>query len=208
MLSELDFLTTFWDHTTVPNPIIVYAGSAPGIHIPFLAELFPQATWHLYDPSPFTIKPTEKIHIYSQLFTQEVAQSWSEISKKDSNIFFISDIRFSEYKRAVTEEEQKANENAVKADLMMQADWVRTINPVQALLKFRLPYAYSFEPKTFNYLNGYVFRQPYAPQSSTETRLVPIRNEDGSWQTTDWDIAKYGNQLFYHNSIVRETYRY
>ena len=43
----------------------VYAGAAPGIQTPFLSELFPNVTFHLYDPAPFKIQETDRIKIFN-----------------------------------------------------------------------------------------------------------------------------------------------
>ena len=53
------------------------------------------------------------------------------------------------------------------------------------------------------YLEGFVFRQPWAPFSSSETRLVPYGTS-----TKTWDSFEYEDQLFYHNSTVRETHQF
>src|SRR5690554_3257920 len=66
LLSEILFFTRYWEPEKVPHPVTVYAGAAPGNHIPFLASLFPQFQYHLYDPQPFAIKATKNITLYSQ----------------------------------------------------------------------------------------------------------------------------------------------
>ncbi len=55
----------------------VYAGAAPGIHIPLLSKLFPNLVFHLYDPAPFRIKETERIKLFNACFTDETAQSYT-----------------------------------------------------------------------------------------------------------------------------------
>src|SRR5579872_1380700 len=89
LLSEIEFLTLFWDPFKVPKPVIVYAGAASGGHIPLLSMMFPAAELHLYDPSPFVISETPKIKIYRQLFLDDDARKWA--NRKD--VFLISDIR-------------------------------------------------------------------------------------------------------------------
>lgn len=166
LLSELEFLVFFWDPDKVQNPIIVYAGAAGGEHIPILPKLVPQIKkLHLYDPSPFHIKESEKIKIYHKKFTNEDALKWSN----RDDIFFISDIRTADYKVLTPNE----NEKKILKDMKMQKEWVSIMNPVEALLKFRLPYP-DFGEKIVPYFYGHVFLQPWAPPTSTETRLVPI----------------------------------
>lgn len=190
-LSEIQFFTHFWDPIAVPKPVAIYAGAAPGLHIPLIALLFPQIEFHLYDPKKFSIEPSEKIHIYQQYFTDNDARKWT--GRKD--VFFISDIRTVSYKTLSTE----ANEKAIIEDMRRQEMWYKEVSPVKALLKFRPPYAYDFIPPYFRYLAGYLFKQAFAPQTTTETRLVPYGTTEA-----DYDVAKYGNQMFYHNTIIRE----
>src|SRR5690349_13399064 len=51
-LSELQLLTLVVP-TLASSLVVVYAGAAPGTHIPLLAEKLPTIQWHLYDPAPF-----------------------------------------------------------------------------------------------------------------------------------------------------------
>jgi hypothetical protein len=91
------------------KPIVVYAGAAPGNHIPILSDLFPEIEFHLYDPAPFKINPSNKIKIYNQYFLDKDALDW----KNKDNVYFISDIRTSDY-HVKTEEE---NEDAILGDI-------------------------------------------------------------------------------------------
>lgn len=66
LLSEIEFLTEHANEHT----IVIYAGAAPGTHIQYLSrELFPKIKFVLVDPSPFSIRETEKIEIINELFT-------------------------------------------------------------------------------------------------------------------------------------------
>lgn len=91
------------------------------------------------------------------------------------------------------------NEKAVIEDMRQQERWYKAIAPVKALLKFRPPYAYEFIPRYFHYLAGYLLKQAFAPQTTTETRLVPYDTTEA-----DYDVIKYGDQMFYHNTVIRE----
>lgn len=197
LFSEIQFLTLFWE-SHVTSPKVVYAGSAPGDHIPLLSELFPDVEFHLYDPAPFKIAPTTKIHLYNCLFTDEVALSWSN----RTDVYLISDIRTADF-HTLTKEE---NEDMIISDLRMQEKWYQLIKPIHALFKFRLPYnekvVIEKYGENFEYLAGHVFFQVWAPASSTETRLVPTHGKKL------WNIKKYESQLFYFNSEVREKQRF
>merc|ERR1739848_499715 len=48
MLAEVEFLTRFHGDAST----VVYAGAAPGLHVPLMAELFPRLRFVLVDPRP------------------------------------------------------------------------------------------------------------------------------------------------------------
>jgi len=202
-ISELEFLIFFWDPQKVPHPTIVYAGAACGDHIPLLPIFFPSIdSLHLYDPAPFNIQATDKIHIYKQMFTVKEAKEWAG----RTDVFFISDIRTGDYTTMSSDE----NELSILADMELQRQCVEIMNPVQSHLKFRLPYS-DFDAKylQLEYLEGYVLLQPWAPYTSTETRLIPIPLPNSKkYQTKTWDALEYEEQLFYHNTVNRSNQLY
>lgn len=193
LLVETLFLTLYVDR--IENPKIIYAGAAPGKHIEQLSKMFPTCEFYLWDPNDFHIKANKNIHIYQEYFTDEIAQKWSN----RNDVFFISDIRTADYEKINNSEE---NEKQIMEDMFRQQKWYEIINPFKALLKFRLPYSDHNMPMKIKYLSGLLLKQSWAPQTSTETRLIP----DGKY--TEWDSIKYEEQMFYFNSIIRETFRY
>ena len=201
LISEIEFLVYFWDPKTVPNPIIVYAGAACGDHIPILSMLFPQIKeLHLYDPAPFSISATNTIHIYQRLFTEDDARNWSN----RDDVLFISDIRTGDYTKMTSDD----NERAIIRDMELQRVWVEIIQPVQAHLKFRLPYSdFDKDYMKLQYFDGHVLLQPWAPHTSTETRLIPRKGKDG-YKMRDWNAIVYEEQLFYHNTVYRSHQLY
>lgn len=203
LISELEFLIFFWDPQKVPNPVLVYAGAACGDHIPLLPKLFPSiASLHLYDPAPFNIKATDKIHLYKQMFTVKEAQEWAG----RTDVFFISDIRTGDYTIMSSEE----NELSILSDMELQRKCVEIMNPVQAHLKFRLPYSdFDHNYLKVEYMDGYLLLQPWAPYTSTETRLVPVKDpHSNKYKTKTWDALQYEEQLFYHNTVLRSNQLY
>lgn len=194
-VNELLYLVHHWNPQTHPKPQVVYAGSAPGRHLPFLSSLLPEITFHLYDPAPFQIKETDKIKISQTYFTDETAKTWAN----RTDVFFISDIRTGDYSKMNPTE----NEIAIWKDMEAQQRWYEIIRPVSAMLKFRLPYP-DVENLDFvkdgyvEYLDGLLYLQPWAPQTSTECRLVP------NGKVRKWSISKYEAQMFHHNVTVRE----
>lgn len=192
LLSEIEFLTKF----AQPNFYVVYAGAAPGIHIPLLAELFKSLNlqFHLFDPSPFSIKSSENIKVTTSYFTNEIASSYCS-SPYLNNTLFISDIRTAN----IAKHSQLEVETRVINDHEMQKLWCKLIKPVKCMLKFRLPYSGNVEiPNMFPYLKGDIYLPIWGPQTTTETRLVCDYEEDEIY-----DSLKYEEQLFYFNTVTR-----
>ncbi len=209
-ITELQFLNKYWDPVAVPNPLCVYVGAATGNHIVFLAKMFPQIQFHLYDGRSFDprLESVENVKLFVKLFTDEDVAKYTG----RNDVFFISDIRSLEYNQdsIQNEETDKKNEDTTIQDMTLQMDWVVRIKPVKAHLKFRLPYNYddkyewSREKKSFQYLDGDIYKQPFAPPTSTETRLVP----DLKLAVRDWDFRAYENMMFYHNNVIREHVKF
>ena len=186
----------------IEKGIIVYAGASPGVNISIAAELFPEFTFHLYDPAKFKIKTnfSKKIVVYNKKFTDEVATYWSK--KNTGNIIFISDIRTADYTKA---KDLNENEDQILSDMEQQKRWVEIIKPVKSHLKFRLNYTGDGRPEQMEYFKGLIYKQPYAPNTSSETRLV-LTSPDLEYIT--YNCKKYESQMFYHNVVVREQNKY
>jgi len=169
LLTEVDFLTEYCDL----SKNIVYVGAAPGHHIEFLSSLFPNNIFYLYDPREFAITDNENIKIYQKYFTVE------DVNKLDDFIF-ISDIR---QNICVKTMPQREICNKVMEDMEFQKSWVLEINPKISLLKFRLP----LFCETFEYFDGKIVEQPWAPESTYETRLiVQEKHKIKSYITSDY----------------------
>jgi len=197
LLVLLQFLNIFWDPEKVPIPKLVYAGAAPGINIPIVSMLYPEVEFHLYDPSEFKIKETDKIKIHQEYFTDDVARQWAN----RDDVYFESDIRTITMKKGMNLDD---HEKVIVENMNMQMNWYNIIKPVFGHLKFRLPFTGGNRPTKINYLYGYVFKQPWAPEVSIETRLVPLPNHG----IVEWDTATYQNQMFYHNTEIRSKIKY
>jgi hypothetical protein len=183
LLSEVDFLSDF----ASPGVTVVYAGAAPGTHIGLLAQLFPRVRFELYDPREFTVKNSKMIKTTVGFFADETARGYAG----RDDVLFISDIR-------VGTEGRHPNEAEVAKDMAMQMGWVRIMNPRAAMLKFRPAYD-SEQP--VRYLAGVRRLQAWAPQTSTETRLVATR----PYTTTEYAPKDHEGRMFHLNSVVRET---
>lgn len=204
-ISELQFLNKYWKPEEVANPVCVYIGAASGNHIVFLARMFPQITFELYDGRAFDsrLESEPNVKIYQKLFDDLDIKKY----ENRNDVFLICDIRSLEYNfdKINTEEIQRKNEEIVKKDMDLQMDWTIKIKPVKAHLKFRLPYGYEWNiEKTYTYLDGDIYKQPFSPLTTTETRLVP----DLSLPLKPWDFRAYESMMFYHNNVVREHIKF
>lgn len=203
LLTLVSFLSNHLNKN-VKNPVFVYAGAAPGINIGIASKLFPQITWHLYDPAKFKLKTDldKKIIVYQKRFTDETAKYWGQKQQKNGNIYFISDIRTADYTKT---KDLNDNEKQILQDMELQKRWVEIIRPCKSHLKFRLPYTIPNLPNEVNYFDGIIYKQSFAPQTTTETRLV-LTSPNFNYKT--YSCEKYQSQMFYHNTVIRENNKY
>jgi hypothetical protein len=196
LISEIMFLTYYWNPKEVPKPIVVYPGSAAGHHIYVLSQLFETVQFHLYDKHPnkksaFDPRLIERpnITIFDKYFEDEEIKKY----KLRNDIFFISDIRNLSYGG----ENKDESEQVAYQDLMLQRKWIITIRPVKAMLKLRLPW--KFDQPSCSMLGGVAYKQPFAPSTSTELRLVC--NEE--YSDENYNYKKVEEIMAYHNTVTR-----
>ncbi len=214
-LAELQFFNLYFDPKIHKKAVCVYIGAALGTHIAPLAKMYPMIEFKLYDPQPFNtevLSPVDNIEMINELFTDVHTKYWANQQKEGTNVFLIVDIRNTAYKKIPNVHAyQKAfrdNEKLVTDDMNLQRYWFEQIKPTKALLKMRLPYYENFltTPETLlEYLDGIVYRQQFAPPTSTETRLVPYDADDtGKYPTRIWNIISYERVTNSHNKGLRE----
>lgn len=195
IMADFALLTYFWDPKKVPNPTVIYVGAAPGIHIPFTADAFPEIKkFILVDPAPFLVEPNEKIEIINDYFTDQMAEKY----KGRDDIIFISDIREGFQKEDTKEAIEKMEKEILIPNLEMQAKWYLIIKPYLCSLKFRLPYYEKGKERSFPYLPGYIVKQIWTGYQSVETRLIPTGT-----QMIPYDLKWYEDALYYHNAVLR-----
>lgn len=166
---------------------VLYAGAAPGTHIPLLASLFPACRFILYDPAPFcrAVAGEPRIEAHQEPFTDAAAAAYGE-ALPAAKLVFISDIRTGK------------SEECVQADMALQKGWVRALRPALTMLKFRLPWGAGATP----YLDGDILLQAYAPLTSTECRLVVTREQLGRPDRA-YDNVWYEQACAFHNTVGR-----
>ena len=191
LLGEVDFLAEF----ARDGDTVVYAGAAPGIHVPFLAMLFPGVRFELYDPRKFDLRGTPtvlaRITPHREFFTEETAASYAG----RDDVLFISDVRTG------TEDAVLPSEAEIIDDMRQQETWVRAMQPRAFSLKFRLP----FDQMTdFEYFAGETRTQAWAPGASLETRLMASR----PYTRRAYSPSDYDSRMNYLNLVVRPWAKY
>lgn len=182
LLSCIQFLAKY--HTLSSR--VIYAGAAPGTNVLILAFMFPNLTFDLYDPKDFDKKlyGHSRINIYQQYFVDETAEQY-----KSAGVLFWSDIRTGSIHDEDFEDQVIENNN-------MQLRWHQIMKPAKAMYKFRLPY----EAGKTKYMQGKIWLQVWAPETSTETRLIVSANP----KMKIYDNKNYEQRLFFFNLITRQ----
>lgn len=191
------FLTTlifFKKFLPSENLVLIYLGSAHGTNLLLLFKLFPQylASFKkivLIDPAKFDLGlyELEKVEIRKQFFDDKKARNLKR-EFKDDKLVFMSDIRVDK------------KEEFVNKDMIDQRRWVEILQPVWSCLKTRFPWVGDDETrdKSGEYFSGEIIIQPYAPQSSTESRLIFSKIE-----YTTYDYKDYEDRFFTFNRYLR-----
>lgn len=192
LISEIEFLTlTRHKHMRKKNAILLYIGSASGEHIAILVKMFPHMEYHLYDKRDHhpVLFDLPNVHIHSEYFDNEKAKEY-----KGRNVLMISDIRNLDI--GSVKHNTKKMDAIVDEDIVMQWEWYKIMNPMSALLKFRLPW----QAGKTRYLSGDIYFQCWQGIYSAETRLIP----DG--KTKEYDNKTFEEQLFHFNMVTRRQW--
>ena len=116
-----------------------------------------------------------------------------ELYKKMENKDQIYEIIEGYFIREGTEDDK------VLANQESNANWHKIIQPDYSYFKFRCGY----ESETnYNYYEGIIYVQFYAPQSSTETRIL----FEKELKPCVYNINEYQGKLLYFNRIIRPSY--
>jgi dsRNA-specific ribonuclease len=199
----LAFLNKYYDKDI---ETCLYIGSSPGQNIAAVAELFPKVKFYLYDGKHTKTKQLPNVEIVRNdknegvKFTDYVL---SQFLNRNASTLLFSDIRNVDNKGNVTEE-------IVDSDLNLQLSWITKLKPKAFCLKFRLPYVDPNKSKTTfkEYVDGLGILQPYAPESTTEIRLMnessKIFDNKGNLKLIKWSLTTHENRMFYLNILIRE----
>lgn len=220
LLSEIEFFSLMLKDLT-EEVLCVYAGAAHGGHILYLVELFPNITFHLYDPAAFNkvlVKYTKtatnpRVKIFTGAdgwFDQAVADSYqpggSNYEAK-AKLLFVSDIRDAPPKQTGDNRFQARQATSqmfmeqAKVEMAMQADWARTMQADGSYLKFKLQYPKEGTAAFERYLNGTVYLQCWAPTPSSEVRLMVKKHQLSP--DVYWNIPFVTGMIDYFNAAWR-----
>lgn len=206
LLGEIEFLTFLHKKLNIEEKsdyyLVLYAGAAPGDHIPILKELFPKCIFILYDPSNFHISPDNRIFIKNDLVTKDIIEKY-----KSDKLIFISDIRSTPNIDKKSKNYDNEFEKCVDYDIKLQKEWVEFLKEkIQGcILKFRFPF---FNQKENNilgntYFSGKKYFQPWSRPTSAETRLICLEKDD--FNIIEQNPQKYEEQMFYFNIKYRSS---
>lgn len=219
-LSDLAFLTYYWNVEEVPGPTVLYIGGAPGYHLPILVDLFPILKWVCYDSEAWKIKESADIAFMSKEdfskkdkraevnkkakailinedFTDDDVSYWS----KQKNILLISHINLNKAGEYVDPKDFDIKIGI--PEMRQQALWYSQIKPLKASLKFRPPYYFPGTSRQFPYFAGTLLKQVWAGSRATETQLVPNDSK-----VIDYDLKWYEGALYYYNIVERSDNKY
>ena len=197
LMSEIELLTLASDRCPFPQQqrpiLVVYAGAAPGIHIPLLADMFPWCTFHLYDPASFvsSLHGRHRVALFNRLFTDEDARAYARRGGEEGGaIVFVSDIRTG------------IDEGRVWGDMQSQRRWVELMRPAWSSLKFRLPWDWH-AGQSVEYLDGEIYLPVWGRTSTTECRLF-VDGAKGASVALYWPRL-HEEEMSHFNRAVRPS---
>lgn len=223
--STLQFFNYYVD-TTADKILCVYAGAAPGVSIRMAYEFYPQIEYHLYDPNGNSDKRQlafddelfglRNVYLYNENFTMDTAGKWKKYIQDNPThrLYFISDIRTSDYPEKPTQNIGESNEvfqkrlekilklreDIVTQELRQQETWVKEMIPAASLLKFRPPRSSVTGEKVFTYMDGYLYLGVFGDSTSSECFIVP----NDYVTPREWNTEEYEKAMNYHNAVFRK----
>lgn len=186
---------------------LLYIGADPGDHLNILAEMFPNITFHVYDPLEMKkITETHNLIKHQQTFTDDFCYLYEE--NPDTPLLLISDIRNKNYSAdPKTKQQVQANADMILNDMDCQQRWVKKLKPRMSLLRFRPLLKTELEERPrarFEYLTGVHLKLPYSKEK-TNSMMLMVGEHLTTGTYYDNDIVDH---LKYHNIVIRNTRKY
>lgn len=164
-------------------------------------------------------------------FATSTCRSMRDLSARmrDYELVFVSDVRTT-LKQTLNKQTSKCKEVVIAEDMVMQAEWVKSLDVTYYSLKLRLPFVATKEivdvydglrksfssdidepyrrrldnASTLPYLTGTCVLQKYARNMSTEMRLMGTERP----RLIDYNIADVERTFFSFNTIHRKNTRF
>lgn len=179
-LSELYFLTIFWDSSVIKEPELVIITENFPEHYNLLRDLFPYFNFTIFSLEPFTFKE-QKSSLYKKAVSYNRlpdTEDLEELKLKNGNIYMIFNLSNSylEYQMKIHQE----------------------IDPVKSFMRIGLD---TLPDTNLRYLDGIALRQAFAKKDSVEFFLIP----HDSITLRDWPMDQMANLIKYHNNVTRES---
>lgn len=224
LLSEVEFLTVLERQqraTGITRPLlVVYAGAAGGLHLPFLFGLFPHIRYVLIDPAPFCqgVQAVAKeeggaiLELISGYCTAELCTRLRETYGGTYECVLVSDIRSGAPSQVTRNAEHT---EIINRDNALQESYCVALQPSWAMLKFHPPYPAEKDPQSprydasddtpdeVEYLSGTALLGVWAPKSSSEVRLVVSSPFTAPLQKRMYNCREHEEQCYHYNCSGR-----
>jgi len=184
VVQEIEFLL---QHSR-QGDYVVYIGAAPGTQIPYLSELFPWLTFHLYDTSEIRCHSNELIKIHNVDFNNEILRDWRDCAENVLLLFNLKQPRG----------QDSSDKPLLSEGMETQRDIYLRLRPRKALLRFRLPWGKGVT----RFLDGKLLLPVWGKQTTTEALLIP----DADGKEKEYDHIQFEERMFYFNTVRRVQY--
>lgn len=181
--SEVEFLVLASKYIDINECLVLYIGAQPGFRLKYLfvKNFFPKIHMLLYDPRPFDIEESEQIIIKTG------ADGWFSDDKIDEvleiangrKILYISDIRLSD-------DDAYVKESMIHNDMQQQQRWGVKMGADFMLLKFRMFFYTSGNPKEVNFIDNTLPEQ-------YKDKIVFKKNKEKHNDIHNWLLYLQGN---------------
>lgn len=196
MLSEVEFFSAIVrrmrvnkDQASGKKVLVVYAGAACGLHLPFLFSMFEDFDFILIDPARFCTQVQEiaakegscVLELIEDICTPELCLRLRRSYCETHQIYLVSDIRSG---KPTGMSQNQEHTEMMQQDNAAQREWCFSLEVEAAMLKFHPPYPATQDPTSakfteadttaedYVYLSGTELLGVWAPKSSSEVRLV------------------------------------
>jgi hypothetical protein len=188
LLSEIDFLTPFFGRSLR----VIYAGAAPGVHIPILVKMFPTMQFVLVDPQAIMEMGEPNVSVRQEYMTDDLAREFAANGHGVEGLLFISDVRVGP---PIDGESADGHQDRIQRDMDAQRRWLELMCPLASILKFRLPW----REGVTNYPSGRIYFPVYGKRLTHEARLVVPKDAP----PVDYENRVYEGQMAYFNQVLR-----